>query len=150
MLKATGKTEDAVVAQRQAVALAERVTDDFMRLHAVAHCRNNLGEALENAKRPAEAEAAFRQSLADYRNLVDQFPMDVDHRWGVAMTSTNLAEVLLQQNRPADARELIEEAGKIFDGLTKTLGDNVHFRAHQGKQKRVRDEIRLRLDARKP
>src|SRR5262249_51832686 len=108
ILVATGKLEAAVAAQGQAVALAEQVADEFLRPEALTTCRNTLAEALEQAKRLAEAETVFRQSLADYRTLAGRFPNDVDYRWGVAMTLTNLAAVVLQQDRPKDARELIE------------------------------------------
>src|SRR5262249_55447808 len=109
--------------------------------------RNNLAEALEQAKRLAEAETVFRQSLADYRTLRSRFPNDVDYRWGVAMALTNLAAVVLQQDRPKDARELIEEAGRIFDDLRKALRTNDEFRQHDEKHARIRDAIRRRLDA---
>jgi len=146
----TGKTDAAVAAQRQAVALAEQVTDEFLQLDALAHCRNNLAEALDKAKLTAEADTIFRQSLQGYRTLAARFPNDVDYRWGVAMTMTNLAAVLLEQGRTKDARELIEESGKIFDELEKPLGTNPLFRDHHEKQRRVRDEIRQASDAKSP
>jgi serine/threonine-protein kinase len=150
ILAGTGKHEEAVTTQRQAVALAEQVADDVLRLDALATCRNNLAEALEQAKRPAEAETVFRQSLKDYRALADRFPNDVDYRWGVAMTLTNLAAVVLQQDRPKDAREPIEESGKIFDEIKKALGNNTDFQQHFEKHTRIRDEIRRRVEAKSP
>jgi serine/threonine-protein kinase len=150
ILLATGKLDDAVTAQRQAVALAEQVADDFLRLDALAMCRNNLAEALEQAKRPSEAESLFRQSLKDYRTLADRFPNDVDYRWGVAMAMSNLAAVVLHQDRPKEAGELIEASGKIFDDLKKTLGNNANFQEHYNKYTRIRDTIRKRLDAKSP
>jgi tetratricopeptide (TPR) repeat protein len=150
ILVATGKLEAAVAAQRQAVALAEQVADEFLRLEALAMCRNNLAEALEQAKRPAEAETVFRQSLKDYRALVDRFPNDVDHRWSVAMALTNLAGVVLEQGRAKDAREPIEESGKIFDELKKALGTNTDFQQHSEKHTRIRDEMRRRVEAKSP
>jgi serine/threonine-protein kinase len=149
ILLATGKLDDAVTAQRQAVALAEQVADDFLRLDALAMCRNNLAEALEQAKRPSEAESLFRQSLKDYRTLAVRFPNDVDYRWGAAKTLGNLAAVMLQQGRPEDALELVEESGKIFDDLKKTLGNNAQFQEHYNKYTRIRDAIRKSLDAKK-
>jgi serine/threonine-protein kinase len=150
ILVETGKTEAGIAAQRQAVARAERVADDFLRLDALAMCRNNLAEALEQAKRPAEAESIFRQSLKDYRTLADRFPNDVDLRWGVAMALTNLADVVLQQGRPKDAREFIEDAGRIFDDIKKSLGSNGEFQQHHAKHVRIRDAIRRSLEAKSP
>jgi serine/threonine-protein kinase len=148
ILVATGKIEDGVATQRQAVALAEQVGDEFIRLDTLGMCRNNLAEALEQAKRPAEAETFFRQSLQDYRTLAGRFPKDVDYPWGVAMTLASLADVVLQLNRPREARDLIEGSGKLFDDLTKSLGNNAEFQEHRRKQALIRDAIRQRLDSR--
>jgi serine/threonine-protein kinase len=150
ILVETGKSEAAIAAQRQAVALAERIADDFLRDDTLAMCRNNLAEALEQAKRPADAETIFRQSLKDYRTLADRFPNDVDYRWGVAMALTNLAAVVLQQDRPKDALGLIEESGKIFDDIKKSLGNNAEFQQHHAKHIRIRDAIQQSLKAKNP
>jgi tetratricopeptide (TPR) repeat protein len=150
ILSGTGRTEDAIATQRQAVALAEQIADDFLRLDALAMCRTNLGEALEQAKRLAEAEAIFRQVLQSYRTLAARFSDDMDYRWGVAMALTNLADVVLRQDRPRDAREFIEEAGRIFDDIKKSLGTNGEFQQHYAKHVRTRDAIRRSLEARSP
>jgi hypothetical protein len=63
---------------------------------------------------------------------------------------TDLADVVLQQDRPKDASELIEQAGKIYDDLEKPLGANPEFREHREKNKRIRDAIRQRLEAKRP
>jgi hypothetical protein len=90
------------------------------------------------------------QSLKDYRTLADRFPSDMDYRWGVAMTLTNLADVVLQQGRPKDARELIDESAKIYDDIRKSLGGNAEFQQHHAKHLRMRDSIRRRLEAKNP
>jgi hypothetical protein len=87
----------------------------------------------------------LRQSLRDYRILAGRFPNDVDYRLGVAMALTKLAAVVLQQDHPKEARELIEESGKIFEDLTKTLGNNAHFQQHHDRYARVRDAIQQHL-----
>jgi hypothetical protein len=74
----------------------------------------------------------------------------MDYRWGVAMALTDLADVVLQQDRPGDARGPIEEASKIYDALDKPLGANPEFREHREKNKRIRDAIRQRLEAKSP
>jgi serine/threonine-protein kinase len=150
ILAGAGKSEAAITAQRQAVALAERVADDFLRVDALATCRNNLGEALEQAKRPAEAESIFRQSLKGYQTLADRFPNDVDYRWGVAMVLANLAGVVFQQDRPRDAGKLIEESGRIYEDIKRSLGTNADFQQHFAKHIRIRDEIRRSLKAKNP
>jgi serine/threonine-protein kinase len=150
MLCATGKIEAGVVAQRQAVALAEQLTDDFQRLDALAMCRNNLAEALEQAKRSTEADTIFRQSLKDYRTLAGRFPNDVDYPWGVAMTLSNLAAIVFQHGRLKEARELIHESGKIFDELRTRLGTNADFQQHQETHTRIRNAIKQSMDSQRP
>jgi tetratricopeptide (TPR) repeat protein len=150
MLSGSGKTDAAIAALREAVALATQVSDEFLRLDAGATCRNNLGEALEQAKRLTEAETVFRQSLGDYRALASRFPNDVDYRWGVAMTATSLANVLLQQNRPKEARDLIEESAKLYDDIAKKLGTNADFHQNHEEHKRVRNAIRQRASGNEP
>ena len=142
ILVGTEKTKAAVATQREAVALAEQVADEFLRLDALATCRNNLGEALQKAQRPAEAETIFGQALKDYRTLAVRFPNDVDYRWGLAMALSNLAAAMLQQDRPRDARGPIEESSTIFNDLKKSLGTNAEFQKHYELHTSIRDAIR--------
>src|SRR5262249_868132 len=100
ILAGNGKVEEGIAAHRGAVAGAGSVSDECGGGDAEGTCRINLGETLELGKRPTEAEAVFRQALADYRTLVNRFPKDIDYRWGVAMVLTDLAGVLDQQGRP--------------------------------------------------
>jgi tetratricopeptide (TPR) repeat protein len=145
ILVGTGKTKAGVATQRQAVALAEQVADDFLRLDALATCRNNLAEALEQAQHPAEAEKIFRQALQDYRILAGRFPNDVDYRRGVAMALTNLAAVVVGQGRDKEALGLIEEAGKICNDLSPWLSGTPAFQGALATHARVRDVIQQHL-----
>ncbi len=142
MLAQTGKPDAAIETQREAVAAAEQVTDEFLRVNALATCRNNLGEALEHADRPAEAEPVFRRALEDYQKVSARFPNDVNYRWDVAMVLTNLAAVIVAQDRHNEARKLIEESKKIFDDLAGKLGTNDEFQQHLTKHARVNEAIR--------
>ena len=147
---ATGKAEAAIQAQREAVAVVDRVTDEFLRRDALATCRINLGDALRQGKRLTEAGSVFRQALDDYRTLAGRFPDDVDYRWGVALALSNLAEVLDQQGRPGEAVGPIEEAAKIFADLSPKLGNHEEFQENRDKHKSLREAIRRHLDASKP
>jgi hypothetical protein len=126
------------------------IADEFLKLDARATCRNNLGEALELGRRPAEAEAIFRQALGDYRTLADRFPDDVDYRWGVAMALTNLAAVVDHQGRPVEAIGPVEEAAKLFADLSAKLSKNEAFQGHRSKNEQLRERIRRRRDASRP
>jgi serine/threonine-protein kinase len=146
---ATRKTDASVETQRQAVTLAEQVPDEFLKLDALAMCRNNLGEALDLAGRAADAEPIFRQTLEDYRSLTRRFPNNVDYRWGVAMSLTNLAGVVLKQGRAKEAGDVIEEASPIFEAVKPSLENNADFQDHYQKHRQIRDAIRKSLEANK-
>ena len=66
------------------------------------------------------------------------------------MALSNLAAVVLQQDRPRDARELVEESGKLFDDLRKPLGTNAHFQKHYEAHTKIRDAIRRSLETKSP
>ncbi len=149
ILAETGKTEAAIATQREAVAAAEQISDEFLRLDALAACRNNLAEALEHAQHPAEAEPVFRQSLRDYQTLASRFPDDIDYRWGRAMVLTNIAAVVVQ-DRPKEALGLIEEAGKLFEDLSRTLGSDAEFQQHRVKHAHVHEAVRKQLESKGP
>jgi hypothetical protein len=82
--------------------------------------------------------------------LASRFPNDVDYRWGVAMALSNLAEVVVQQDRPKEALSFIDEAGPMFDNLSKTLGTHAEFQQHTAKHARIRVAIWRQLDAKRP
>ncbi len=147
ILADTGKIEAAIETHRAAVAAAEQVSDEFLRLDALASCRNNLGEALESAGHFAEGGPVFRESLNNYRSLASRFTNDVDYRWGVAMVLTNIAVVADHQGRPHEALGLLEESKKIFDDLSEKLGKNTDFQQHLAKNIQVREAARQHLDA---
>jgi serine/threonine-protein kinase len=150
ILAETKKIEAAIEAQREAVAVAERVPDEFLRLDALATCRNNLGEALELGRHLRESDLTFRQSLNDYRSLASRFPNDVDYRWGVAMVLTNIAAVADQQGRLDEAVGLLEESKKLFDDLSPKLGKNSNFQEHLTKNTRLREAVRLHRSPKTP
>jgi Flp pilus assembly protein TadD len=79
---AAGDAEGAAALYRQAAALDRTYPEAF----------NNLGVALRQLKRPAEAEAALRQALA--------------LRPGFATACSNLADLLVAEGRHAEAEVL--------------------------------------------
>jgi hypothetical protein len=57
---------------------------------------------------------------------------------------------VLEQGRAKDAREPIEESGKILDDLKKALGTNADFQQNYEKHTHIRDEMRRRVEAESP
>ena len=143
ILVGTGKIEDAVTAQRQAVALAEKVADEFLRLDALAMCRNNLAEALEKAQRLAEAETSFARhsrTTAPWRAVSPT-------TW---TTDGALAMCPVQSRRrrcssktvPKTPADSSRSRDTIFDDLKKSLGTNAEFQKHHEIHTSIRDAIR--------
>ncbi|WP_425582623.1 tetratricopeptide repeat protein [Streptosporangium longisporum] len=56
-------------------------------------------------------------------HLIDAITVftDEDDRWWAARTRRNLAELRLAQRRPAEARELLEDALRVFERDRKPL-----------------------------
>ena len=137
---------DSIAAQREAVAAAEQITGEFLKLDALATCRNNLAEAMVSAKNTAEAEPIFRQALGDYRTLAGRFPNEIDYQWSVAMVLTNIADVADQRGRAQEALDLVDKAAKNFINPTASLGEDENFQGHRSKNERLRELIRGHLD----
>jgi tetratricopeptide (TPR) repeat protein len=136
------KIDEAVTTQREAVATAEHVTDEFLRLSFLATCRNNLAEALEAAGRPGEAESVYRQSLAEYRELTRRYPEEVDYQWGVAMASTNVASLSHQRGERQETLRMLEESTTLYDRLVESLGKNRDFQRDRAKAVKLLETIR--------
>jgi serine/threonine protein kinase len=147
ILARTGSVKAAIELQRDAVAVAEQISDGFLRLDALATCRNNLAEALTYAQRSAEAEPVFREALKDYRLLATRFPNDVDYRWSVALVLSNIAALADQRGRYKEAFALVDESKMIFDDLSKTTFDkHEDFQQDFAKCTNLRTTIQSHLD----
>ena len=88
------KADATIAIQREAVAAAEQISDEFLRLDALATCRDQPGRGPGIGGTTADAEAVLRQALQDYRTLTGRFPGDIDYRWGLAIVLTDLAAVV--------------------------------------------------------
>jgi hypothetical protein len=58
------------------------------------------------------------------------------------MVLTNIAAVLVEQDRPKEALGPIEESAKIFENLSQALGSNAEFQQHRAKHARVHEALR--------
>ena len=89
-----------------------------------------------------ESELVFRQSLNDYRTLASRFPNDVEYKWGVAMTLSNIGEVVDRLGRPKEALDLIDEARGIFHELAQKLNKDERFEQNRAHNDRLREQVR--------
>jgi serine/threonine protein kinase/Tfp pilus assembly protein PilF len=101
---------------RQELELLEGVAADFP---ARVKCQELLAERYEmmalrrrNARRPEEAEEAFRRAAGWYRKLVLRFPTHAPYRSELGAMLNDLANSLKERGKPAEARPYLEEAIK--------------------------------------
>ncbi|MBX9581824.1 MAG: serine/threonine protein kinase [Gemmataceae bacterium] len=108
----------------------------------LANTLTKLGELEESRKNWAGAEAAHRAALAlldplalrptpepDYRGLADEVPSPGDYRRSLANGHRNLARVLEQTGRPADAEAALRVAVGLHEGLVAEDPADPRFRA---------------------
>jgi serine/threonine-protein kinase len=76
----------------------------------LAACWTSMAGILHRSGRPAEAEAAYRESLAIQHQLVDDFPATADYRRDLANTQSELATLLQFVSRPGEAEATAREA----------------------------------------
>jgi tetratricopeptide (TPR) repeat protein len=78
----------------------------------------NLGLLLSDAKRPAEAEAAYRDALALWRQLATESPRVPGYQVGAAGTLALLGLLLYETGRPVEGEAAWREALALWKRLT--------------------------------
>src|SRR5262249_17868254 len=84
---------------------------------ALARWKAQLGAALQQLRRPEEAESAYRQSIAHDEWLAKHVPDPAGVRWVVANHQGALAQVLLQLGRRDEARALLDRSSEELEAL---------------------------------
>lgn len=124
------KPADAVVALRREMTVRQKLLTDSAVEADFEHQQYNacarLGSMLRDLQRPSEAEQAFRQALTLVEQLLVKQPTPTLSA-AREQTLGRLAEVLLKQERLAEAREALEEAVKGKD-LARVTPNTVEYR----------------------
>jgi tetratricopeptide (TPR) repeat protein len=113
VLADTDRPRDAEAALRMAVAVLERLTQEFPLAeyrHHLAHSYNSLGALLYATRRGPKAEAAYYQALAVYQKLTTDSPKVPDYANELAGTLVNLAKLKSDAGNHAAARKLLVQA----------------------------------------
>jgi eukaryotic-like serine/threonine-protein kinase len=143
------RPREALAMQTEAAALARQVVaarpGDVEFLDMLATCENNLGEALEQLGKLAEAEKAFLAALVPYQDLAQRFPEETESHWGLAMVQTSLGNLCIRRERWREAEAILLKAGHGFQLLEAHLGTNPEFRAHVESQQNLLKTARENL-----
>ena len=124
-----GRTREAVEALRQSIdvraALLEQSPDDRQLLGWIANAREALAAALRQAGNLAEAQAEAQASVDMRRRRVDAEPHNGGHVSSLIEAECELGQVLLAQDRNAEALEHFERATSLRSpGDSSEMGDD--------------------------
>lgn len=108
-LKSSARLDDAEIAFRQGIVLAENLVATSGggpqgRLHR-AHNHNGLGHTLWAKQQPQEAEAECRAALKLFQSLAADYPANPDHWLLVTGCCAQLSGFLRKAQRPQEAAE---------------------------------------------
>jgi serine/threonine protein kinase/tetratricopeptide (TPR) repeat protein len=118
-----GDQQDAVIAYREALALTQKLADDYptdTRIRAnLAVCHSHLAARLSETGQPVEAEAELRKAIVLQQQLADDNPDVTNYRSGLAGSHSDLGDVLAATGRPAEAEAEYRRAIKLSQRVTE-------------------------------
>jgi tetratricopeptide (TPR) repeat protein len=116
-----GQREEAVLGYREAIALYEKLMDDFP---GVAQHRQNLaltyaqlGRVFRDLAKQKERETALRQALDLREKLAAEFPDEPEYRFDEASSHQDLGWLLDNQGKFAEAESSYRRALALYDQL---------------------------------
>jgi serine/threonine protein kinase len=126
-----GDAAMAVDSGRKAVGLLKQQVaesaDQEDRLILAQAC-NALANRLKSAGRPEEVAQAYREALALFRQLADDFPTVAKYRLDLAICLMNWGTVLQAGKRPADAEPPFRDALRVTKSLAEDYPAMVEYR----------------------
>jgi tetratricopeptide (TPR) repeat protein/tRNA A-37 threonylcarbamoyl transferase component Bud32 len=105
-------------------ALAEEQADDEAARWRVAKARFQVGTIEYRLGRPALAEEAFRISREELRRLAEENPDRLEYRSLLGRSAGNLAIVLLDARRSAEAEVVLQEGLPVWDRMVAEAPDD--------------------------
>ena len=133
VLRATDKKSEAEAEYRKAIALRQKLADDYPAVTEfrsdLARSHNNLGVLLSDTGKPAEAEAEYRKAIALDQKLADENPAVTGFRLLLAMHQSNLALMLTEQlGKPSEAGTELRKAIALHQKLADDNPAVIDFR----------------------
>jgi serine/threonine protein kinase/Flp pilus assembly protein TadD len=148
LLIAINRPQDAEEVYQQALSLRKQLVKDYLKVCAyrqgLANSYNHLGTLFKTTNRLQEAEAFLRESVNMWEKLAADFPTE-DSGGARVMALGNLSEFLLQQEKPEEARQYIEQAIQCEQATLKLNPWDPASHERLGKCYHVLASILLRL-----
>jgi serine/threonine protein kinase len=127
LLRASGRPEEAIKHCANLVAESPEELDYRILLSSVHH---DVGRAADEAKRPADAEAAFRNALKVMETAAADFPKDAKAWEFLGYRARSLATFMMAQKCPAEAEKAWAKGIHAFDtagALPDPVADNCRY-----------------------
>jgi serine/threonine protein kinase len=116
-----GQGEEAAAGYREALAIHQKLADDFPAVAAyrqgLASSHNNLGTLLEGENQPEQAAEQYRKALAIRQKLADDFSTVPAYRQELAHSHNKLGTLLAGQHQSGKAAEHYRKALAIRQKL---------------------------------
>src|SRR5262249_15833255 len=134
--RAVMQAAEALEAQRQVVAIQEKVVADAPDVPAYQDSLGvyhfNLANLLKAAGDQKAAEAAFRRAVEVLGALVEKHPGPSDYRSHLASALMNLGNPLWETGRAAEAQTMYERARDLLEKLTADFPEVPAYRSSLG------------------
>jgi tetratricopeptide (TPR) repeat protein len=127
LLRTAGRPEEAIKHCVSLVAESPRELDYRLLLSWV---HDDIGRAADEAKRPVDAEAAFRQAVTVMEAATADFPKDAKAWENLGYRARSLARFLMTQKLPAEADKAWARGIDAFDtasALPDPVADNCRY-----------------------
>jgi tetratricopeptide (TPR) repeat protein len=123
-LRARGDTVEAVAALERACALREQLSADqhsntVASEHELARTHHSIGNILQEARRPAQALAAYQRAREVYRRLAEANPNVTVFQNDLALSHYNIGMLQSGMGRPSDAMQSCTRALEIRQKLAE-------------------------------
>lgn len=111
---------------------------DFEKKHALAQSLSNQAALLMRLGRHDEAVVCYQDSVAYFREIVEEMPMAVRYAEELAITYNNLSRLLSQQSRVPEALHATLQARNLMRSLVQRLPNEDRYQeALAGVQKNL-------------
>ncbi|MCH8924268.1 MAG: hypothetical protein IIA67_14105 [Planctomycetes bacterium] len=121
----TRKYRQAATSFSAAIAIQEKLLktdpDDLDVRTRLASNLNAAGVTHGRLGQHNKAQSSYRASARHYRRLLDQQPAEAKHRDGIARSQQNLAGLFMDQNRLAEAEQLVRAARRHYSAVARRL-----------------------------
>ncbi len=132
LLRDTKRYSEAEQVLHEALAIRTALAADYPSIpqytQSLAQTLNNIGILYKKTERTKDAEEVYRQALKVFRQLATKFPTIPNHQNELAGAMVNLARLLLAQNEPEAARQLLVDAVPYHQAALSANPDNPAYR----------------------